>query len=326
MTHLREWQRYQIAAKLEAGCTKKEIAEYLHVHPSTITREIQRNGYSRYRCYRPRIAQERAAHRWRCRRLPRRFKEDVRKKVDEMILMDYSPEQIVGVCRKQGIKMVSHETIYQYIWWDKAHGGELYKHLRHRGRRHKKRGALRKRRGTIPNRIDISERPKIVDRKNRVGDYEVDTIVGAARSQHILTLNDRKTGKVWLRKLENPTAAEAADQIIGILECLKQYDLVKTITADNGLQFAEHERVSRATSVGFFFARPYHSWERGANENTNGLIRQYIPKGSDFTNITQEFLEEVERKLNERPRKRHGFLSPNQVFSKSTGLDAGAFV
>ena len=102
MTHLREWQRYQIAAKLEAGCTKKEIAEYLHVHPSTITREIQRNGYSRYRCYRPRIAQERAAHRWRCRHLPRRFKEDVRKKVDEMILMDYSPEQIVGVCRKQG--------------------------------------------------------------------------------------------------------------------------------------------------------------------------------------------------------------------------------
>ena len=109
-------------------------------------------------------------------------------------------------------------------------------------------------------------------------------------------------------------------------ECLKQYDLVKTITADNGLQFAEHERVSRATSVGFFFARPYHSWERGANENTNGLIRQYIPKDSDFTNITQEFLEEVERKLNERPRKRYGFLSPNQVFSKSTGLDAGAFV
>ena len=145
MTHLREWQRYQIAAKLEAGCSKKEIAEYLHVHPSTITREIQRNGYSRYRCYRPKIAQERAAHRWRCRHLPRRFKEDVRKKVDEMILMDYSPEQIVGVCRKQGIKMVSHETIYQYIWWDKAHGGELYKHLRHRGRRHKKRGALRKR-------------------------------------------------------------------------------------------------------------------------------------------------------------------------------------
>ena len=135
MRHLREWQRYQIAAKLEAGCTKKEIAEYLHVHPSTITREIQRNGYSRYRCYRPRIAQERAAHRWRCRHLPRRFKEDVRKKVDEMILMDYSPEQIVGVCRKQGIRMVSHETIYQYIWWDKAHGGELYKHLRHRGRR-----------------------------------------------------------------------------------------------------------------------------------------------------------------------------------------------
>ena len=205
MTHLREWQRYQIAAKLESGCTKKEIAEYLGVHPSTITREIQRNGYSRYRCYKPRIAQERAAHRWRCRHLPRRFKEDVRKKVDEMILMDYSPEQIVGVCRKQ-------------------------------------------------------------------------------------------------------------------------YDLVKTITADNGLQFAEHERVSRATSVGFFFARPYHSWERGANENTNGLIRQYIPKGSDFTNITQEFLEEVERKLNERPRKRHGFLTPNQVFSKSTGLDARVFV
>jgi len=221
---------------------------------------------------------------------------------------------------------VSHETIYQYVWWDKAHGGDLYKHLRHRGRRHKKRGDSRKRRGTIPNRIDISERPKIVNRKTRVGDYEVDTIVGAARSQHILTLNDRKTGKLWLRKLANPTAFEAANKIIGILERLKEYDLVKTITADNGLQFADHERVSEETEVAFYFARPYHFWERGANENTNGLVRQYIPKGSDFSNITEEFLEEVEKKLNEHPRKRHGFLSPDAVFSKMTGLDAGSFV
>ncbi|MCQ2176208.1 MAG: IS30 family transposase [Bacteroidales bacterium] len=133
---------------------------------------------------------------WVTDRWPAYFMGNVRKKVDEMILMDYIPEQIVGVCRKQGIKMVSHETIYQYIWWDKAHGDELYKHLRHRGRRHKKRGVLRKKRGTIPNRIDISERPKIVDRKNRVGDYEVDTIVGAARSQHILTLNTRELQKL----------------------------------------------------------------------------------------------------------------------------------
>jgi len=134
--------------------------------------------------------------------------------VDELHKKDYNPEQIVGECRRLGIKMVSHETIYQYVWWAKAHGGDLCKHLRHRGRRHKKHGDSRKRCCTIQNRIDISERPKIVNRKTRVGDYEVDTIVGADHSQHIITLNDRKTGKLWLRKLANPTASEAADKII----------------------------------------------------------------------------------------------------------------
>jgi len=148
MKHFRAWQRSEITARLESGYSKKEISDYLHEHSSNITREIQRNGYSRYWVYRAKSAQERAEHRWRCRKFPRRVKDDGRVKVDELLKKDYSPEQIAGECRRLGIKMVLHETIYQYFWWDKAHGGDLYKHLRHR-RRYKKRGGSRKRCGTI---------------------------------------------------------------------------------------------------------------------------------------------------------------------------------
>lgn len=326
MKHLSERQRYEIYGLIQAGFNQKEIAARLQVHPSTISREIKRNGYSRYRIYKPKIAQSRAEFRWRNRHLPRRFKEDVKALARELLALDYSPEQIVGYCRRRKLNMVSHETLYQWIWWDKKHGGDLYKHLRHRGRRFAKRGSQRKRRGVITNRVDISLRPKVVEHRKRFGDFEVDTIVGANHSQHILSMNDRATGKYWLRKLKKPTAEVAADEMIGILNDLASMGLVKTITSDNGLQFAKHNVVSEALDVDFYFAHPYHSWERGSNENTNGLARQYIPKGTDFNEITDDYLEYVERMLNSRPRRRYSFKSPDEMFRSLTGLEGAMYV
>ena len=325
MKHLTSDQRYEISAFLKAGLNKSQIAEQLHVHKSTISREIRRNGYSRYRVYKPKIAQARAEYRWLHRKLPRRFKEDVKETARKLLEKGFSPEQIVGYCRKHGIKMVSHETLYQWIWWDKKHKGMLYKNLRQRGRRHTKRGNSRKRRGVIPNRVDISERPAIVAERNRFGDVEIDTIVGGIRGQHILTIVDRAAGIGLLRKLKQGTAEETADELIDMLKDFARIGILKTITADNGLQFAAHEKVADALNCDFYFARPYHSWERGSNENFNGLVRQYIPKGTNFDEITVEFLGQVEESLNNRPRRRYGFSTPLERFSELTGLSAEKF-
>ena len=325
MKHLTSDQRYEISAFLKAGLNKSQIAEQLHVHKSTISREIRRNGYSRYRVYKPKIAQARAEYRWLHRKLPRRFKEEVKETARQLLEKGFSPEQIVGYCRKHDIKMVSHEALYQWIWWDKKHKGTLYKNLRQRGRRHTKRGNSRKRRGVIPNRVDISERPAIVAERNRFGDVEIDTIVGGIRGQHILTIVDRAAGIGLLRKLKNGTAEETADELIDILKDFARIGILKTITADNGLQFAAHEKVANALNCDFFFARPYHSWERGSNENFNGLVRQYIPKGTNFDEVTVEFLGQVEDSLNNRPRRRYGFSTPLERFSELTGLSAEKF-
>lgn len=320
MKHLTIEQRYALSAYLQAGFNQSEIAEKLHVHKSTISREIQRNGYSRYRKYKPRIAQYRAEYRWRNRKLPRRFKDDVRSFAQSLLEQDYSPEQIVGYCRKEGITMVSHETIYRWIWWDKRHNGYLHTHLRHRGRRYAKRSYSKKRRGIIPNRIDIDERPLIVEKRERFGDFEIDTIIGASHSQHILTIVDRTSGYGMLRKLRKGTAEEAAKQIIDLLKDFARMGLVKTITSDNGSQFYSHQIVSEKLQAGFYFAKPYHSWERGSNENFNGLVRQYIPKSADFKNISETFLDEVEYLLNSRPRKRLNYDSPLERLNQLTGL------
>ena len=325
MKHLTSDQRYEISAFLKAGLNKSQIAEQLHVHKSTISREIRRNGYSRYRVYKPKIAQARAEYRWLHRKLPRRFKEEVKETARRLLERGFSPEQIVGYCRKHDIKMVSHETLYQWIWWDKKHKGTLYKNLRQRGRRHTKRGNSRKRRGVIPNRVDISERPAIVAERNRFGDVEIDTIVGGVRGQHILTIVDRAAGIGLLRKLKKGPAEETADELIDILKDFARIGILKTITADNGLQFAAHEKVADALNCDFYFARPYHSWERGSNENFNGLVRQYIPKGTNFDEVTVEFLGQVEESLNNRPRRRYGFSTPLERFSELTGLSAEKF-
>ncbi len=206
---------------------------------------------------------------------------------------------------------VSHEWIYQYILRDKQAGGDLHKHLRCQKKRRKRYGS-RDRRGKLPNRRSIEERPEIVDQRQRIGDWEVDTMVGKGHHQAIVTLTERKSRLALLRKVDRRTAELVGDAVIGLLQPLVDY--LHTITGDNGKEFAEHERIAEDLDVDFFFAHPYAAWERGANENMNGLVRQYIPKDRELDSVTNNELDQIMLKLNHRPRKCLDFMSPFEVF------------
>jgi len=276
------------------------------------------------RNYYPAYAQKKSEQRCRLRasnyrkRTPKAVFETARRYIVEE---QYSPEQVVGYCRLHGIRMCSHETLYKWIWEDKRSGGAVYLSLRHRGRRYRKRGSINNSRRFIPNAIDISQRPSVVERRSRFGDFEVDTIVGSSHSQHILTAVERSAGLLFMARLERPTSRNTADQLVRLLSPLARNGYVKTITADNGRQFALHQEVASRLGADFYFARPYHSWERGTNENTNGLIRQYLPKKSNFDDYSDEDLAEIQLKLNSRPRKRHGYSTPLEIFKTLTQID-----
>ena len=205
--------------------------------------------------------------------------------------------------------MVCAETIYRWIWQEKRRGNdEMARNLRHRGRRKRRRDSLYSSRGIIQDRVDISQRPSVVDEKKRFGDFEIDTMIGRNRKGAIMTTNDRCTHLVLIRRFAGKEATPLASTAIEAL--LPYKDKIHTITADNGKEFARHKEIAKGLDAEFYFARPYHSWERGANENTNGLIRQYIPKGTDFSELTDEKLAEIEWELNHRPRKSLGYRTP----------------
>jgi IS30 family transposase len=212
---------------------------------------------------------------------------------------------------------ISHESIYQHIWKDKKIGGKLYLNLRQQGKKRNKRGEKKAGRGLIPDRIGIELRPAIVDLKLRIGDWEGDTIVGKDHRGAIVSMVERKTKLVRLYLLQSATAQATAEATNAILKPLKKH--VKTITTDNGKEFAAHKKIAETLKAKFYFARPYHSWERGLNENTNGLVRQFFPKGTDFTKLTHEEVQNVEKNLNNRPRKLLQFRTPNEEFLHLTG-------
>ena len=209
---------------------------------------------------------------------------------------------------------VSVERIYQHIWTDKQSLGTLHTHLRRQGRKYRKRGSSKDSRGIIKDRISIEQRPEVVDQRKRFGDLEVDLIIGKNHNQAILTINDRASGILKMKKVISKESEVVTDAINELLEEWIPY--INTITADNGKEFAGHKKVAKFLNVDYYFARPYHSWERGSNENLNGLIRQYFPKGSDFTKITKQRVKEVEKKLNTRPRKRFDYENPIFVMEK----------
>jgi len=223
-----------------------------------------------------------------------------------------SPEQISGVLAlEEGIK-ISHERIYQHIWANKKAGGDLYLCLRRKAKKYNKRSGKNSGRGCIPNRRDISERPGIVNKKKRLGDWEADTVIGMHGTGVLVTLVDRMSKYTVVILVRNKTEELVSAAIISGLENLKKS--VITITSDNGKEFLRYKSGALSLDASFYFATPYHSWERGLNEHTNGLIRQYLPKKTSFENITQKDIDEIQRKLNNRPRKILGFKTPQQVF------------
>lgn len=323
MKHLTKEQRYNISAYLQSGKSETETARLVGVHRSTISREIHRNSDKRNGIYKPDLAQFKYTNRMRSRRHFVKFTDDLKIQVDILLRNDYSPEQVSGFMRIKGLYTVSHETIYQYVWDDKRHGNKLlYMHLRRRGRLHKKRGTLTNSRGFIKNRADIDRRPAIVDEKVRFGDLEIDTVIGKNHKGALLTINDRVTGLVWIRLLSGKDASLLTRAAIDALQPFK--DQIHTITADNGKEFSFHEEIARKLNIFVYFAKPYHSWERGANENSNGLIRQYFPKGTDFRNITDEQVMRVQNILNSRPRKRLGYITPKEKYKILTNNEFDA--
>jgi IS30 family transposase len=302
-------QRYHIYAHKKTGhFTQSEIADMLGVHKSTISRELSRNRGGRG--YRPKQAQEFALTR-RQNRVRPRISPDTWELVERHILQDYSPEQVTGFLKKEHGLAVSHEHIYQHIYADKRVGGDLYKHLRCQKKRKKRYGKY-SRRGQIPDRVGIELRPVIVDARLRIGDWEADTIIGKGHRQAIVSLTERKSKLTLLKKVVRKTAEAVRDAVIELLGPISY--AVHTITSDNGTEFADHKTIADKLTAAFYFAHPYRAWERGTNENANGLVRQYFPKGHDFKTITDEQINLVMNRLNNRPRKTLGFLTPMQVF------------
>ncbi len=310
MSHkqLAQEQRYQIYALKKAGVKNTEIANILQVHKSTVCRELKRNAGGRG--YRPKQAHSLAASRKR-KSIQKRIAHSQWLLVEELIEEDWSPEQISSWLKLNTRIRLSHEWIYQYIRADNQSGGNLYTHLRCRKKRRKKYGSSSTR-GQIPDRISIDERPAIVETRARIGDWEIDTIIGARHKQAIVSIVDRKTRFTLLHKVERRSSQNVSDATKQLLAPYK--DKVLTITADNGKEFSGHVAVSRALDAEFYFAHAYASWERGLNENTNGLVRQYFPKKSSFAAITAEDIDLVMERLNSRPRKCLGFKTPNELF------------
>jgi len=305
---LTQEERYQIYALKKAGHDQAEIAELLERDKSTISRELRRNRG--LKGYRPQQAHNLALRRRYDKAQPR-IGNPVWQLVEALIRDEWSPEQIVGrVAMEQGVS-ISHEWIYQYVYADKHSGGDLYRCLRCQKVRRKRYGVY-SRRGTIPNQVSIDERPTIVDSKRRFGDWEGDTVIGKGHRGALVTLIERKSLYTVIRSVIHKTAAAVRAAVV---DGLSPYiDRVHTITYDNGREFADHEGMASDLETRIYFAHPYASWERGLNENTNGLIRQYFPKDRDLRTVTTREIEKAMDKLNHRPRKSLGYRTPYEVF------------
>ncbi len=307
---LTQEERYHISVLCKERYSKTETARKINRDISTISRELNRNKGRRG--YRPKQAHERALKRRHISRKAIKFTDKVRQIVDKKISEQYSPDQISGKLKILGIH-ISHERIYQYLLDDKRNGGQLYKNLRQSHRKRKKRYGSREKRGQIPNRVSIDKRPKIVDTKRRIGDWEADTIIGRNHKGAMVTLVERKSKYTLIRKINRKTSLLLNSTVSELTKGIKERFI--TMTVDNGSEFAGHEKIASKLGVDVYFAHPYHSWERGLSENTNGLIRQYFPKKTDFREVSDKEVLQVQHRLNNRPGKTLGYLTPNEVFN-----------
>jgi len=312
---LTQEERYLISRGVRLKRTQKELAELLGRSPSTISRELKRNATAHDGRYRADKAHSYAvARRRRSRRGPH-FSQQVLGEVDAAVRRRWSPEQIVGVFRAEGRPVPSHETIYRRLRHDKRSGGGLWRHTRILSKVGRKRYRSRPARGVLLGKRHISERPAVVATRGRSGDWEADTVMGTGSSHCLLTLVERRSGFALIRKLKARTMAEVTQAASQILAGMRGH--FHTITFDNGTEFHDYERLEERFGVRCYFATPYHSWERGANENLNGLVRQYLPKGRCLRWTSQIECDRIAQQLNERPRKRHGYKTPSEVFARS---------
>ena len=306
--HLRSREeRYQISALLKEGLRQSDIAINLGRHKTTISREIARN--SGLRGYRPKQANFLAQQRSTNSRNARQMDPSDWLLVERYLQSQWSPEQISAKVP------ISHETIYRHIYTDKSFGGTLYSHLRCQKKRRKRYAVGRDRRGQIIGRRAISDRPAHIEERRQLGHWEGDTLIGKSHKQAIISLVERKSGYAVLAKVGNKTAHLVSSAIIDRLNPIAMK--VQTLTFDNGKEFSDHAKIDSALGSISYFADPYSSWQRGSNENLNGLIRQYIPKSRPLSTVTDKELARIESLLNNRPRKRLGFKTPHEVFTLS---------
>lgn len=320
MKHLTLAQRYKIEALLELDYSKSSIAEEVGVHRSTIGREVKRHSLS------PDRYDADHAHHLYCQTKSNAGK--VRKptckllieEIEKQLGKQFSPEQIAGRLKKQGKGRKSHSWIYEYIWNDKASGGQLYKNLRSsKKKKRKKYGCGEDKRGVIKNRVSIEKRPKIVDKMKRIGDWEADTIIGKNHKGAIVSLTERRSMTQLLKKVKTKNAEQVAKAIVKMVKAsgLPAY----TMTFDNGKEFSRHEKIAKQLNLKAFFAHPYSSFERGLNENQNGLVRQYIPKKTTFENITHQQIKRIQDLLNIRPRKSLEYFCPKEFVLEEIGVE-----
>ena len=309
--HLTLKERYQINAYRHTK-TQKEIAKIVGVHPSTISRELKRGRGRIGKDYWLMDSHNKSVVRQieKSKTSNLKLTKDTIKLIKKYLKIQYSPEQISATIKTKHQLEISYVTIYKYIYVNRLSEGNLYKQLRHKGKRRTKYGSKRKSR--IKDRVSIHKRPKIVEEKKRIGDFEIDTIIGAGKKGAIVTMIDRKSMYLKLSIPCGKNSKVVANEIVRLLHPFKKK--IHTITTDNGLEFAQHKTISKSLQCDFYFCDPYSSWQRGLNENINGLIRQYIPKGSSFENITKKQIRQIENKLNRRPRKSLGWKTPYEVF------------
>jgi transposase, IS30 family len=304
-------ERYEIAAMRQQHVGIAKMAEHLGRHRSTLYREVKRNQSVHDGCYRPSHAVEKASGRQYRSRRNWRYGPVAFVPVAALIRKRLSPEQIVGRRQLEGQAVMSHETIYRWIWADKRCGGTLWRHLRGARKRRRKRYGRYDSRGQLAGKKLIEQRPAVVASRGRIGDWEMDTVHGRGKAC-VVTVVERKTGLVRIGPIQRATKELTLERTVKLL--WPERDRVKTITADNGTEFHNYRELESRLGTQVYFATPHHAWERGTNENTNGLIRQYLPKGTNLGRITQQQCDRIAEQLNNRPRLRLGFKTPNEAY------------
>ena len=310
-THLNLVERCTLAGLHAAGRSDAEIGVFLGRSRTTIWRERRRNRAPYDELYRAERADERAVARRRRARRNQRLRRVDWRRVERLLRAQWSPEQIAGYFRETGQMRISHETIYQHVWRDWAAGGRLHEQLRGARKARRKRYRSKDSRGRLGGKRKIGERPRSVEGRRQMGHWEIDTVHGRGRAS-VVTLVERKSGYVAIGKLAAVTVAVTNAATLALLR--RHRGRVRTITADNGSEFHGYRELEKASGVKFYFATPHHAWERGTNENTNGLIRQYLPKRTNLTELTQKQCDAIAEQLNHRPRKRHGYKTPHECF------------